>query len=100
MKIQDLKVDGGASNNNLLLQFQADILGIPIKRSRIRETTALGAAYLAGLAIGVWKDTEELKRKWQEDVCFKPQISEMEREDYYSGWQNAVSHVMRWVDKD
>ncbi|MBP2632812.1 MAG: Glycerol kinase [Firmicutes bacterium] len=100
MQIQDLKVDGGASNNNLLVQFQADILGVPIKRSRIRETTALGAAYLAGLAVGVWKDTEELKSKWQEDTCFKPQIPEIEREEYYSGWQNAVSHVMRWVDKD
>ncbi|MCE5285154.1 MAG: glycerol kinase GlpK [Pelosinus sp.] len=100
VKIKDLKVDGGASNNNLLLQFQSDILGVPIKRSRIRETTALGAAYLAGLAVGIWKDTEELKSQWQEDTCFRPQVSQAEREEYYGGWQNAVSHVMRWVDKD
>lgn len=100
LQMETLKVDGGASNNNLLMQFQADVLGLPIKRSRIRETTALGAAYLAGLAVGVWQSTEELEQKWQQDACFVPEMSEAEREDYYSGWQNAVSHVMSWVDKD
>ena len=94
--IYDLRVDGGASANNLLLQFQADILNIPIIRPYITETTALGAAYLAGLATGVWKDVDELRRIHRSGIVFKPQMSEERRTALYDGWQDAVSKVIGW----
>jgi len=78
--LSELKVDGGMTKNNLLMQFQADILGIPVVRPAIAETTALGAAYAAGLAVGFWKDLEELRAKWQEDARFLPEMKEPERE--------------------
>ncbi len=98
MKIRSLRVDGGASVNNFLMQFQADILGIPVERPRVNETTALGAAYLAGLAVGFWENIEQIKRQWQLETKFEPSLDQAERERLYSGWKKAVSKAMKWVD--
>lgn len=87
----ELRVDGGATANNLLMQFQADILGVPVIRPRITETTALGAAYLAGLAIGFWKSTDELSRNWQVDRRFEPAMSRDEATRRMGEWSNAVA---------
>jgi glycerol kinase len=92
-RLAELRVDGGASCNNFLMQFQADILGTRIVRPADVETTALGAAYLAGLATGVWKNTEELESFWVRDKVFEPQMPERRREDLFAGWKNAVAHV-------
>jgi glycerol kinase len=89
--IPAMRVDGGASNNNYLMQFQADILGIEIHRAHDLETTALGAAFLAGLAVGYWQDLDELKAEYQPGKIFKPQMGEEERHDLYQGWQEAVA---------
>ncbi|MEK0397729.1 glycerol kinase GlpK [Tetragenococcus halophilus] len=88
--IQLLRVDGGAANNDMLMQFQSDILNIEVERAANLETTALGAAYLAGLAVGFWKDMEELKGLKEEGKTFKPEMDEEKREDLYAGWQEAV----------
>jgi glycerol kinase len=92
--LQQLRVDGGAVANNFLMQFQADILNIDVERPAIIETTALGAAFLAGLAIGLWNNTAELKNCRQTDKIFSPQISLAERERLFSGWKNAVRKVI------
>lgn len=103
--IPTMRVDGGAANNNFLMQFQSDILGKTIDRSKINETTALGAAYLAGLATGFWKDVDEVKAYWEADGHFEPQMSEEKREDLYAGWQEAVKatqafkHKSKRIDK-
>ena len=96
-EITDIRVDGGASQNSLLMQFQADILNLPVIRPYINETTALGAAYLAGLAVGLWKDVEELQSLWREGMRFHPRMQEYQRNELYDGWQNAVSCVMGWT---
>jgi glycerol kinase len=93
--LKGLRVDGGASANNLLMQFQADILGVPVERPKIIETTALGAAYLAGLACGFWSKAE-LEEKWQLDAKFEPHMSDEERKKLYGGWQKAVKRTMDW----
>jgi glycerol kinase len=98
MTIPVLRVDGGGSANNLLMQFQADILGIPIQRAQIAETTALGAAYLAGLGVGVWKDTAEIARKWQAAATYEPKMSGDERETLYNNWKRAVTRASGWVE--
>ena len=90
IEIKKMRVDGGAAKNNFLLQFQADILGAPIDRAKVMETTALGAAYLAGLATGFWADEAEIERHWSKDVSFEPNISKKERDELYAGWQMAV----------
>lgn len=95
IRLKGLRVDGGASANNLLMQFQADVLGVPVERPKIIETTALGAAYLAGLAVGVWSQAD-LQAKWQLDEAFKPQMSDYERQKLYGGWQKAVKRTMAW----
>lgn len=89
-KIKSLKVDGGASANSFLMQFQADILGVPLIRSNISETTALGAAYLAGLQCGYWDGKDEIKKNWKADRIFKPSISSYERENLIKNWKKAV----------
>ncbi|MGI1657359.1 MAG: glycerol kinase GlpK [Desulfitobacterium sp.] len=94
LPLQLLKVDGGAVTNNLLMQFQADLLGVEVERPQCIETTALGAAYLAGLAIGFWSDKEELRGKARIDRSFKPQMQEELKEKYYQGWKKAVRRVM------
>lgn len=90
IELQKLKVDGGAVKNNLLMQFQSDILGVPVERPVVSETTALGAAYLAGLAAGFWKSREELSDNYQVDRVFEPSISKEHREQLLSGWEKAV----------
>ena len=91
-----LRVDGGGTANDLMMQFQADILGIPIERHAIPETTALGAAYLAGLATGFWKDTDEIAANWESDRRFTPTMDEDRRRLLYSDWQRAVARSMNW----
>ena len=92
-----LRVDGGASANNFLLQFQADVLNVELLRPRCVETTAWGAASLAGLAVGVYSDTEELRREWQIDRSFAPQMSIEEREKLLTGWHRAVERTLEWA---
>ncbi|MFH1380729.1 MAG: FGGY-family carbohydrate kinase, partial [Candidatus Omnitrophota bacterium] len=92
--VKNLKVDGGAASNNFLCQFQADILGINVIRPKIIETTSLGAAYLAGLATGYWKDAEKIKKYWKVDRIFKPQISRKRAEGLYRGWREAVKRTL------
>jgi len=90
IRLQTLRVDGGATSNNFLMQFQADILGVPVQRPQVQETTALGAAYLAGLATGFWQDKSEIAQRWAMDRQFSVQLPESERERLYAGWQAAV----------
>ena len=85
IKLRELRVDGGASRNDLLCQFQADILGVPVVRPVVTETTALGAAYLAGLAVGFWKNQREIAGQWQVEKRFEPQMKRSERERLYEG---------------
>jgi glycerol kinase len=94
--IAELRVDGGATHNNLLMQFQSDIVNTKVVRPTIVETTALGAAYLAGLAVGFWKDIEELRIKWNVDKVFSPNITEASREQQISGWQRAIKTTNNW----
>jgi glycerol kinase len=100
IKLAALKVDGGAVANNLLMQFQADLLGVPVDRPQVIETTALGAAYLAGLAVGVWKSKDELKSSWKLDRRFEPSMPKAEADKLYKGWRKAVKHSMHWLDED
>jgi glycerol kinase len=97
IRLQSLKVDGGAVANNLLMQFQADILGVPVERPRVIETTALGAAGLAGLAVGFWKSREDLAGRWQLDRRFTCHMEAAVRERLYRGWKRAVTRAMDWA---
>ncbi|WP_051258574.1 glycerol kinase GlpK [Atopococcus tabaci] len=99
IEIPTMRVDGGASMNNFLMQFQADILGTTIERSKIMETTALGAAYLAGLATGFWKDMDEVKAYWEKGASYEPQMPEEKRDDLYQGWQEAVEATKAFKHK-
>lgn len=92
-----LKVDGGMVKNELLMQFQADLLGVPVVRPQVTETTALGAAYAAGLAVGYWKDLEELKGNWRAERTFTPGMAEEERARLYAGWKRAVERSLGWA---
>lgn len=94
--IAELRVDGGATHNNMLMQFQSDIVETKVVRPTIVETTALGAAYLAGLAVGFWKNMDELKEKWHIDKTFSPDISKEQREISISGWQRAIKATNNW----
>lgn len=98
-ELSELKVDGGASRDAFLMQFQADILGCEVHRPMIRETTALGAAYLAGMAVGVWKDQEEIRRLWNCDVTFRSKMEEEEREKLLHGWHKAVGRSLNWSEE-
>lgn len=97
--LKKLKVDGGAVANNFLMQFQSDILGVPVSRPKVIETTALGAAYLAGLAVGYWKDKDDISKKWQIDKEFTPEMTEDERNRLYKGWKKAVTRTFDWEEK-
>ncbi|MFC7684754.1 glycerol kinase GlpK [Ureibacillus sp. GCM10028918] len=90
ISLKSLRVDGGVVKNNFLMQFQSDILNVPVERPAINETTALGAAYLAGLAVGFWKSKEEISHYWNQDHKFEPKMEENNRTDLYSGWKKAV----------
>jgi glycerol kinase len=96
--LQALKVDGSAVVNNLLMQFQADILGVPVDRPKSTEITALGAAYLAGLAVGIWTTQEELIKTWQLDQRFEPAMDAAESGALYKGWQKATKRAMDWAE--
>jgi glycerol kinase len=95
--LQALRADGGAAANDLLMQFQADVLGVPVQRPAVTETTALGAAYLAGLAVDYWSGPEEVARQWRVEAEFKPGIPSGERDGLYAGWQRAVKRSRGWV---
>ncbi len=96
--LEVLKVDGGVTANSLCMQMQADILGVPVSRPVVAETTALGAAYAAGLAVGFWKDTDELRENWNESQQWKPEWSDKQRTDGYTGWKKAIDRTLDWVD--
>ncbi len=94
-----LRVDGGAARNNLLMQIQADVLGVPVERPAVTETTALGAAYLAGIAVGVWSCCEDLEANWQLERTFEPRMAPAEREALIAGWRRAVERSQGWVQE-
>lgn len=98
VRLTALKVDGGMVFNELLMQFQADILGVPVIRPKVAETTALGAAYAAGLAVGFWKDYDELRLNWGKDKEWHPQMDPAKREALYAGWKKAVTRTFGWVE--
>ncbi|MCC0716545.1 glycerol kinase GlpK [Clostridioides sp. ES-S-0077-01] len=100
LKLKSLKVDGGASNNNFLMQFQSDILNVDIDRPKIVETTALGAAYLAGLSVGFYIGRNEITSKWSVEKEFNPNMSEEKRCKLYKGWKKAVSRALNWEKED
>ncbi|RTR34077.1 glycerol kinase [Robertmurraya yapensis] len=91
INLKSLRVDGGAVKNNLLMQFQSDILRVPVDRPVVNETTALGAAYLAGLAVGFWSGKEEIAKQWQNEKTFAPELEETKRDELYNGWKKAVA---------
>jgi glycerol kinase len=98
VELEVLRVDGGATVNDTLMQLQADILGVPVVRPVVAETTALGAAYAAGLAVGFWKDLDALRKNWKADRQWEPQWSADRREAGYAGWTKAVERTLDWVD--
>jgi glycerol kinase len=98
--LRELRVDGGAAVNDLLMQFQADVLGVPVVRPAVIETTALGAAFAAGLAVGFWADQDELRERWREDRRWEPEMDELERERGYAQWKKAVTRSFDWVEQD
>ncbi|GAA1059476.1 glycerol kinase GlpK [Agromyces bracchium] len=98
--LTELRVDGGATANDTLLQFQADILGVPVVRPVVAETTALGAAYAAGLAVGFWADLDDLAKNWQEDRRWEPSMDEAEQGRLVRNWKKAVTKTLDWVDDD
>jgi glycerol kinase len=99
INLQSLKVDGGMVKNELLMQFQADVLNVPVIRPTITETTALGAAYAAGLAVGFWEDLESLREYWQEDRTWHPEMAEKERAVKYKLWKKAVTKSFNWIEE-
>ena len=99
IQLKELRVDGGAAANDMLMQFQADILGVPVVRPKVLETTALGAAYLAGLATGVWKDTAAIGRQWAVGRRFDPAMSRSEARERMAGWTRALRRSKNWVER-
>ncbi|MEG0457112.1 MAG: glycerol kinase GlpK, partial [Oscillospiraceae bacterium] len=97
-KIEELRVDGGASANKLLVQFQADLTNVIVRRPMIRETTALGVAYLAGLSTGFWKSIDEIKNNWSLDKVFTPEINSKKRAEYLKGWKKAIDRAKNWEE--
>ena len=98
IELAEMRVDGGAARNDMLMQFQADLLGVPVVRPRVTETTALGAAYLAGLAVGFWKDAEEIGAQWRAERCFEPGMSRDQVESLLAGWRKAVERSKNWAE--
>jgi glycerol kinase len=98
VKLAELRVDGGATRNDLLMQFQADMLGVPVVRPRVHETTALGAAYLAGLAVGYWKSASDIDAQWEIEKVFEPQMSRDRADALLHGWRKAVLRAKGWAD--
>jgi len=100
ISIAELRVDGGATINNTLMQFQSDILNTKVIRPKITETTALGAAYLAGLAVGYWKNIDEIQKQWQVEKTFSPSMNDEKRNELVNGWQRAVKAAIAWANKN
>lgn len=98
--LKELKVDGGMVYNDTLMQFQSDILGVPVVRPKVAETTALGAAYAAGLATGYWQNTDEMRANWGMDKTWEPRMSDDQRESLYAGWKKAVTRTFDWIEQD
>jgi glycerol kinase len=98
--LTELKVDGGATANGLLMQFQADMINVPVVRPVVAETTALGAAYAAGLAVGFWSGLDDLRANWQEDARWEPNMEAAERDRLLRNWKKAVTKTLDWVDED
>lgn len=98
IKLRSLRVDGGAVANNFLMQFQADILGVPVERPAITETTAMGAAFMAGLAVGFWQDKKEISSKWKMHYSFKPTMEQTLREKKCNDWKRAVGRALKWAE--
>ena len=98
--LESLKVDGGMVQNDLLMQFQADLLGVPVIRPQVAETTALGAAYAAGLATDFWSEVEDLRENWQEDKRWEPSMDSSQRDEYYKYWKKAVTRTFDWFEAD
>ncbi len=98
--LESLKVDGGMVQNDLLMQFQADLLGVPVIRPAVAETTALGAAYAAGLATGFWNEIEDLRENWVEDKRWEPKMDSAKRDEYYKYWKRAVTRTFDWFDSE
>jgi glycerol kinase len=99
IRISSLRVDGGASVNNTLMQFQADILGVPVVRPQVSETTALGAAYLAGLGAGLWNSVEQLRGQWLQDRQFEPAMQKSQVETLRAGWRKALERSRGWIEQ-
>ncbi len=97
LALREMRVDGGACSNDLLMQMQADFTGVPVLRPRVTETTALGAAYLAGLAVGFWQDADEISTQWQVERRFDPRLSDVARDAKRARWQQAVAHARHWA---
>jgi glycerol kinase len=100
VKLTALRVDGGMTANDLLMQIQADVLGSPVVRPRVIETTALGAAYAAGLAVGYWPDQATLKANWREGAEWTPRVPAEERERRYKRWKKAVQRTLDWAEDE
>jgi glycerol kinase len=100
VELESLKVDGGMVQNDLLMQFQADLLGVPVIRPKVAETTALGAAYAAGLATGLWSEEAELRENWLEDKRWEPQMDSSRRDEYFKYWKKAVTRTFDWFDPE
>ena len=98
--LKELRVDGGATANNLLMQFQSDILQVPVVRPVVTETTALGAAYLAGLGVGYWTAEEDIRQQWTEERRFQPAMEGVHVRQLLEGWQRAVKAAIAWADDD
>ena len=99
IELAEMRVDGGAARNDMLMQFQADLLGVPVVRPKVTETTALGAAYLAGLAVGYWQDSEEIGAQWRADRSFEPGMSRDQVESLMAGWRKAVERAKNWAEE-
>ena len=98
IQLTSLRVDGGMAVNDLLMQFQADVLGVPVVKPKVTETTAVGAAYAAGLAVGFWKDFDDLRSQWKQDKVWEPKMDVGRREELYRMWRKAVERSFKWVD--
>jgi glycerol kinase len=98
IRLVSLKVDGGMVANNLLMQFQADLLGVPVVRSKIAETTSLGAAYAAGLAVGYWKDFQAMRDNWQQGAAWEPAMERDAADRIFAQWKKAVTRTFDWVE--
>jgi glycerol kinase len=98
VSLESLKVDGGMVKNELLMQFQADLLGVPVVRPKVNETTALGAAYAAGLAVGFWEGEDQLRANWEFDTKWSPRMEPSERARLVASWEKAVDRTLGWID--